>query len=116
MKTYKTLHAWQEAATLSREVILLAVDSREPAFWQAFDQLKRASVSIRINIAEGYALGNRGSFRRHLEIAYGSAVESGELLDLLLELQADTARIRSLRVRCALTERLLLGLIRKLKR
>jgi len=46
-----------------------------------FGQLTRASLSVRLNIAEGYAYTNSPSFRRHLDIAYGSAVETGELIE-----------------------------------
>jgi four helix bundle protein len=51
----------------------------------AFAQLQRASLSVQLNIAEGYAFGDSPSFTRHLAIAYGSAVETGELLEVALE-------------------------------
>src|SRR5690242_3036568 len=44
---------------------------------------QRSSLSVQLNIAEGYSLPRR--FRSHLEIAYGSAVETGDLLELALE-------------------------------
>jgi len=50
-----------------------------------FAQLQRASLSVQLNIAEGYALRSPRRFRNHLEIAYGSAVESRELLEILAE-------------------------------
>jgi four helix bundle protein len=50
------------------------------------DQLQRAALSVQLNIAEGYALKSSRRFRNHLDIAYGSAVETAELLDLTSEL------------------------------
>jgi four helix bundle protein len=40
---------------------------------------------VQLNIAEGYAFGDSPTFTRHLGIAYGSAVETGELLRLAAE-------------------------------
>jgi four helix bundle protein len=45
-------------------------------------QRQRASLSVSLNIAEGYSFGPSPTYTRHLAIAYGSAVETVELLDL----------------------------------
>jgi four helix bundle protein len=50
-----------------------------------FSQLQRASLSVQLNIAEGYAYADSPSFTRHLRIAYGSSVETGELLEIALD-------------------------------
>ena len=50
-----------------------------------FSQLQRASLSVQLNIAEGYAFGESPTYPRHLRIAYGSAVETGELLETALK-------------------------------
>ena len=67
-----------------------------------------------LNIAEGYALMSRRRFRNHLEIAYGSAVETKELLEILTvnnllpsDLGSDAVQ------RCSHAQQLLLGLIRR---
>lgn len=116
MRTHKSLRSWQEASQLSREVIRLSQSSWKPGLRAVFDQIQRSSISVQLNIAEGYALGNTGSFRRHLEIAYGSAVETSELLEILIDLEIAPEVASRVRERCQLAERLLLGLIRKLKR
>jgi four helix bundle protein len=46
-------------------------------------QLQRAALSVQLNIAEGYARRSRRVLLNHLDIAYGSAMETAELLDLL---------------------------------
>jgi four helix bundle protein len=116
MRSHTTLLAWREARELSRGVVRLAQTSWRPPLRAIFDQLLRSSLSIQLNIAEGYALGNTGSFRRHLAIAYGSAVETGELLELLHDLEAiPQQELQPLRGRCRGTQRLLLGLIRHMR-
>ena len=44
-------------------------------------QLQRASLSVQLNIAEGFAYGDSATYTRFLGIAYGSAVEALELLE-----------------------------------
>ena len=47
-----------------------------------FTQIQRAALSVQLNIAEGYALRTSKRFRNHVDIAYGSPVETAELLEL----------------------------------
>jgi four helix bundle protein len=116
VKTHTSLLAWREARELSRGVLRLAHSAWRPPLRAVFDQLLRSSLSIQLNIAEGYALGNTGSFRRHLAIAYGSAIETSELLEHLLEVDGTPrAEIQVFLESCKKTERLLLGLIRQMK-
>ena len=66
-------------------VIELARDSWKPYASAVFAQLQGASLSVQLNIAEGYTFGESPSFRRHLAIAYGSAVETGESLEIAVD-------------------------------
>jgi len=43
-----------------------------------FAQLQRASLSVELNIAEGYSFGPSRTYTRHFGVAYGSAVEGGD--------------------------------------
>ena len=66
-----------------------------------------------LNIAEGYAYGDSPSFRKDLSIAYGSTVETGELLELALEVQAVSHELGTVLLRRnQRSQRLLLGMIR----
>jgi len=78
------------------------------------NQFQRAALSIRLNIAEGFALADLGRFGNHLAVAYGSAVETEECLDLMMEegiLPEDLAQQTI--EHCRRCERLLLGLLKK---
>jgi four helix bundle protein len=82
MKGYKSLVAWQLASQLS-DMTLEAVDSAwTPKCAGLFDQLRRAAISVDVNIVEGYALNTVPLFRRHLRIAFASAAEAERLLEM----------------------------------
>jgi len=85
VRDHRSLHAWQEARGVVLGVISLAYTEWKPYAAAVFSQLQRASLSVQLNIAEGYAFGDSPTFRRHLSIAYGSAVETGELLEVALD-------------------------------
>ena len=79
-----------------------------------FSQLQRASLSIQLNIAEGYTFGDSPTFTKHLGIAYGSAVETGELLRLALDSEiVGKESLSKLIKRTQETERILLGMLRR---
>ena len=102
---------------MAKGVIRLARERWQPYAAALFSQLQRASLSVPLNIAEGYAAGGRRTFIRHLRIAYGSAIESGEILRMLLDLEDfPSSQVRPLLERCRRSQRLLLGLILKLSR
>jgi four helix bundle protein len=107
------LHAWQEARAVVLGSIELARDCWKPYAAALFSQLQRASLSVQLNIAEGYAFGRSPTFIRHLRIAYGSAVETGELLETALK--ANLIPVDSgvrLLTHNRRSQRLLLGLLR----
>ena len=80
-----------------------------------FSQLQRAALSVQLNIAEGHALRTSKRFRNHLDIAYGSAVETAELLELCSDLDLlSTEMITDMLQRCRHCQRLLRGLIKHL--
>lgn len=81
MRKYRSLIAWQRA----RELSLLALRATEGVKHRraiVLDQLARAALSVELNIVEGYALGTRPQFRRHLRIALGSAAEAECAIDV----------------------------------
>ena len=88
MRDHRSLKAWQEAHLVAGGVLDLAALHWNPNLREVFRQLVASALSVQANITEGYALGTRGLFVRHLRIAYGSAVEAGDLLGLLKERQA----------------------------
>ena len=92
-------------------------DSWKPYASALFAQLQRASLSIELNIAEGYSYSNTPTFTRHLGIAYGSAVETVELLRLGIEAEVLPAHLgSSLLPHANRSSQLLLGLLKRRRR
>jgi four helix bundle protein len=114
MRDHKSILAWQEAHEVAPSVLKNCRTRWKPYASGLFDQLQRASLSVQLNISEGYSLRGPRRFRYHLEVAYGSAVETGDLLELALEEGVlPEAEANAMLDRCRRTRRLLLGLIRR---
>ena len=114
MRDHRSLKAWIESRALSLSVLKLTKCHWTPHASALFRQLQRAALSIQLNIAEGHALGDRGRFGNHLSVAYGSATETCELIELSAEdgiiPREETGELVE---RCHLCERLLLGLLKR---
>jgi four helix bundle protein len=82
MEGYRALDAWRLAQQLCLGVLDATDGSLPRPAWTVIDQLRRAAVSIDVNLVEGYALGTVPLFRRHARIALGSAAEAQRLLTI----------------------------------
>jgi len=74
-ESFEEIEAWQKARGLTRGIY--AVSSKGP-FSKDFglrDQIRRASVSIMSNIAEGFERGGTREFIQFLSMAQGSSGE-----------------------------------------
>src|ERR1051326_3758728 len=85
MRSHKSLIAWQRAHSVVSHVLDASDKYWRPSAGAVFSQLQRAALSVQLNIDEGYASRSVGYLRRHLTIAYGSAVETSDLLEILRE-------------------------------
>jgi four helix bundle protein len=74
-KSFEEIESWQKARELTREVYTV---SNKGAFAKDFglrDQIRRASVSILSNIAEGFERDGSREFLQFLAVAKGSSGE-----------------------------------------
>lgn len=75
LKTYKDLIVWQKSRSLVKDTYLLCSKLPKDEVYGLCSQMKRASVSIPSNIAEGYRRNNQKEYIQFLGIAAGSAAE-----------------------------------------
>ena len=73
--SFKDLIVWQRAVELSREIYRLTAAFPPSEQFGLTNQLRRASVSIASNIAEGYGRVTKGEYVQFLGHARGSNCE-----------------------------------------
>lgn len=74
-KRFEELDAWKKARELNRRVYQLTRAGPLSKDFGLCDQLRRSSVSVMSNIAEGFERGGRKEFIQFLSIAKGSVGE-----------------------------------------
>jgi four helix bundle protein len=85
-KNYRDLIVWQRGIKLTKEIYRITGKFPEREMFGLSNQLRRASVSIPSNIAEGQGRQHRKEFIQFLFIALGSLGEVDTQLVLAAEL------------------------------
>jgi four helix bundle protein len=80
IKSYRDLKVWQAAMELAERCYALTSDFPPAELYGLTSQIRRASVSIAANIAEGYGRDSAGNFVNFLKVAQGSTKEVETLL------------------------------------
>ncbi|ACC84986.1 four helix bundle protein [Nostoc punctiforme] len=75
IQSYQDLKVWQEAMNLAEECYRVTKQFPKEETYGMISQIRRASVSIPANIAEGYGRRTRGEYIQFLYIAQGSLKE-----------------------------------------
>jgi len=75
IKTYRDLLIWQKSMDLVTEVYSTTSTFPDSEKFGLTSQLRRSSVSIPANIAEGFGRNSPGDFKRFLNISMGSLFE-----------------------------------------
>lgn len=86
MGNFRKLHVWQKAKNLAINVYKLTESGSLEKDFGLRDQMRRASVSIPSNIAEGDNLDTDKQSIRHFYIARGSTAELSTQLVIALEI------------------------------
>ena len=80
-RNYRDLIVWQKGMDLFVAVHELSEQFPSSELYGMTSQIRRAALSIPLNIAEGSKRGTRKDFRKFLLIAYGSGAEVETLLE-----------------------------------
>ncbi|MDX1410777.1 MAG: four helix bundle protein [Nitrospirales bacterium] len=75
IRKFEELEAWKHARILVQEVYSITAKGSFSKDFGLLDQIRRSSVSIMANIAEGYERDGTSEFIHFLSIAKGSAGE-----------------------------------------
>ena len=112
---FQKLIVWQKGILLTKKIYLITKKFRREEMFGLTDQLKRSSVSIPSNIAEGYGRNTRTDYKRFLSIALGSVYELQTQIIISKELnlisENDFTEIISLAIEI---DRMLYTMIKKL--
>lgn len=86
INSYKDLIVWQKSISLVREIYLITKSFPKDEQFGLISQLRRASVSIPSNIAEGYGRKTKNDRMQFYIIAYSSALEIETQLIISIQL------------------------------
>jgi len=86
IKSYKDLVVWQNGIQLVKEIYLLTQQFPGEEKFGLVSQMRRASVSVPSNIAEGQARRSTAEFSQFLSISQGSLAELETQLIVSIEL------------------------------
>lgn len=116
MAGYRDLKVWRESMNFSLQIYRMTRGFPDEERFGMVSQLRRASVSIPSNLAEGHGRGSPAEMARFAAIAKGSLCEVETQLLLSAELgMADREEIDALLSQSDQISRMLAGLIRSSK-
>ncbi|MFN3466342.1 MAG: four helix bundle protein [Candidatus Brocadiales bacterium] len=87
MKSFKDLNIWKRSIGLAKEIYLISETFPKIELYGLTNQLRRASISIPSNIAEGHTRKYTREFQQFLHVALGSLAEVETLLIIAVELK-----------------------------
>ncbi|MDZ7775428.1 MAG: four helix bundle protein [Bacteroidales bacterium] len=112
---FEDLETWQLSRGFTKDVYLLMNELDVKKEYELKNQLKKASLSIMNNIAEGFGRYNRKDFIRFLDYSSGSSSEVKSMFYLMEDLEmVKESQAIEIRDRVDVIQSKVLGLIRHL--
>jgi four helix bundle protein len=116
IEKFEDLICWQKSRILVREIYEITFRSSFCKDFALRDQIRRASLSIMLNIAEGFGRRTHKEFKQFLFIAHGSIAEVQSCLYVASDLTYIQNDIfESLYDKCTEISKIISGLIKSLK-
>lgn len=116
MKDFRQLQVWSKSHNIVKELYHITESFPKEEMFGLTSQLRRASVSIPTNIAEGCGRGSDADFKRFIQISFGSASEVEYLVFLSFELSyIKEEDYQKLSIKLVEIKKMLASLINKLK-
>lgn len=115
MRNFKELTVWNKVVSLAHQIYELTYDIPRNEQFGLTSQLRRCSVSIPSNIAEGCSRGDK-EFCRFMSISLGSAFELETQLIILSKLgKVSQKQLESLMIHTIEVQKMLAVFISKIK-
>ena len=113
---FEDLDCWKEARVTVKMMYLESATGKLAKDYDTKSQLRRASLSIMNNIAEGFARRSNKEFMRFLDYSAGSAAEVKSMLYVLEDIDyLDIQVLEKYHAQIDTTRKLILGLLRYLR-
>ena len=87
IKSYKELEVYRYSYELAIQIYKITDRYPKGEIYGIISQVRRAAVSIVLNIAEGYGRKSKEEFKRFLKISLGSLYETKTLIDMSRDLE-----------------------------
>jgi four helix bundle protein len=87
IKRFEDLEVWKDAREFTKVIYQITANEELKRDFAFKDQIRRASISIMNNIAEGFGRYSNKEFRRFLDIAAASNLEVKSMLYLGFDLE-----------------------------
>jgi four helix bundle protein len=116
IKMFQYIKAWEKSRFLAKEIYNITSNKKFANDWGLKDQIRRASVSVMSNIAEGFSRQTDKEFIQFLYIAKGSVSEIQSHLYVALDLSyIDEKTFKNLSDKTEEIAHLIGGFVRYLK-
>jgi four helix bundle protein len=115
IKRFEALICWQKSRELVRIIYSFTENEKFRYDYSLKDQIRRAAISIMLNIAEGFGRRSHKEFKQYLFISHGSASELQSSLYILLDLEyISKDKFEELYLKCEEISKIISGLIKRL--
>ncbi len=116
VKRFEDLDIWKLSIKISVLIYKVSEEGKLKQDWGLKDQIRRASISISSNIAEGFEYDNNKDFIKYLRYAKGSSGEVRSQLFVLKEIEyINEASYNELSEKLISVSKQISGLIKYLK-
>lgn len=113
IEKYEDLRCWQQSRVLVNQIYGVISGSSLKREFELSDQMKRASISVMTNIAEGFSRYHKKDFIRFLNYAQSSAREVKSLLYIVLDQKMISAEeVETIQANCDHCTAMILALIK----
>lgn len=115
IKNFKDLRIWQEGIKLTEEIYKTTKEFPKDELYGMVNQIRRSSISIPSNIAEGFMRYHNKEFKQFLFIALASSAEVETQLIISNKLSyITTQKLSELLIRIDSLNKMTMALIKKL--